>query len=266
MEINHKGSVGAGRARRAQAGVKRFIQASSCSTYGAGGDEMRTETSDLAPQTAYARCKILVEQGVRALMDDALHPGLHAQRHRLRRQPAAALRPGAQQPLRLRPHHRRDPHDLGRLALAADHPYRGHLPGDALRADGADARRSPARPSTSAPTARTTASARSPRSWPRTFPGCALTVGDSRRRHPQLPRLLRQDPRRTCRSSAPAGPPSAAPASSRAVFERIGLTREMFEAAALHPAEGAEAPARHRPARRAPPLARSAGRLTFADA
>ena len=45
--------------------------------------------------------------------------------------------------------------------------------------DGADARRSPARRSTSAPTPRTTASARSPRSWPRTFPGCALTIGDS---------------------------------------------------------------------------------------
>jgi nucleoside-diphosphate-sugar epimerase len=56
------------------AGVKRFIQASSCSTYGAGGDDMRTETSELAPQTAYARCKILVEQDVRALMDDAFTP------------------------------------------------------------------------------------------------------------------------------------------------------------------------------------------------
>ena len=48
------------------AGVARFIQASSCSTYGAGGDEMRTETSALAPQTAYARCKILVEERRRA--------------------------------------------------------------------------------------------------------------------------------------------------------------------------------------------------------
>jgi nucleoside-diphosphate-sugar epimerase len=73
MEINHKGSVAIARLAR-DAGVKRFIQASSCSTYGAGGDDMRTETSELAPQTAYARCKILVEQDVRALMDDAFTP------------------------------------------------------------------------------------------------------------------------------------------------------------------------------------------------
>ena len=73
MQINHKGSVGLATKARA-AGVKRFIYASSCSTYGAGGDEMRTETSDLAPQTAYARCKILVERDVRALMDETFTP------------------------------------------------------------------------------------------------------------------------------------------------------------------------------------------------
>lgn len=73
MDVNHRGSVGLARLAR-EAGVKRFIQASSCSTYGAGGDEMRTETSELAPQTAYARCKILVEEGVRELMADDFTP------------------------------------------------------------------------------------------------------------------------------------------------------------------------------------------------
>jgi nucleoside-diphosphate-sugar epimerase len=73
MEINHLGSVGLAKKARA-AGVKRFIYASSCSTYGAGGDEMRTETSDLAPQTAYAKCKILVEGDVRALTDETFTP------------------------------------------------------------------------------------------------------------------------------------------------------------------------------------------------
>jgi nucleoside-diphosphate-sugar epimerase len=73
MAINHEGSVALGRMAR-EAGVKRFIQASSCSTYGAGGDELRTETSALAPQTAYARCKILVEEGLRDLMDDDFTP------------------------------------------------------------------------------------------------------------------------------------------------------------------------------------------------
>lgn len=73
MDVNHRGSVGLARLAR-EAGVTRFIQASSCSTYGAGGDEMRTETSELAPQTAYARCKILVEEGVRELMADDFTP------------------------------------------------------------------------------------------------------------------------------------------------------------------------------------------------
>lgn len=73
MQINHQGSVGLAKKAR-EAGVKRFIYASSCSTYGAGGDEMRTETSDLAPQTAYAKCKILVERDVRALMDESFTP------------------------------------------------------------------------------------------------------------------------------------------------------------------------------------------------
>jgi len=73
MEINHEGSVALARMAR-DAGVKRFVYASSCSTYGAGGDEMRTETSALAPQTAYARCKILVEQEVRPLMDETFTP------------------------------------------------------------------------------------------------------------------------------------------------------------------------------------------------
>src|SRR5918992_297299 len=73
MTINHKGSVALAEKARA-AVVSRFIYASSCSTYGAGGDEMRTEASDFAPQTAYAKCKILVERDVRALMDERFAP------------------------------------------------------------------------------------------------------------------------------------------------------------------------------------------------
>ena len=211
--INHKGSVGLARKAR-EAGVKRFIQASSCSTYGAGGDEMRTETSALAPQTAYARCKILVENGVRELMDDALHPGLHAQRHRLRRQPAAALRPRAQQPLRLRPHHRRDPHDLGRLALAADHPYRGHLRGDALRAEGADSDAVAGEAFNVGADSGELPHPRDRRDRGRDLPGLRADHRRQWRRHPQLPRLLRQDPRAHARVPRPAGPPSAARGSS----------------------------------------------------
>lgn len=73
MQVNHRGSVTlAERAR--EAGVKRFVYASSCSIYGAGGDDWRTEESPTAPQTAYARCKILVERDLKALQDDRFTP------------------------------------------------------------------------------------------------------------------------------------------------------------------------------------------------
>ncbi|TCR61510.1 SDR family oxidoreductase [Bosea sp. BK604] len=66
--INHEGSVRLARLCKA-AGIARFVYASSCSIYGAGGSEAKTELSSLHPQTAYARCKILVEEEVRKLSD-----------------------------------------------------------------------------------------------------------------------------------------------------------------------------------------------------
>ena len=50
--------------------------------------------------------------------------------------------------------------------------------------------------------ATTIASARSPRRSAEAFPNCAHRVRQQRRRQPQLPCLLRQDPRRSCRASA----------------------------------------------------------------
>jgi nucleoside-diphosphate-sugar epimerase len=73
MEINHRGSVEFARKCKA-AGVKRFVYASSCSIYGAAGDEMKTETSSFEPQTAYARCKVLVERDLRAMIGPAFTP------------------------------------------------------------------------------------------------------------------------------------------------------------------------------------------------
>jgi len=62
--INHQGSVNIARLAKA-AGVKRFVYASSCSVYGLGtGSDFLTETSPIRPQTAYAKCKALVEQDV----------------------------------------------------------------------------------------------------------------------------------------------------------------------------------------------------------
>jgi len=65
-EINHAGSVRIAQLARA-AGVRRFVYASSCSVYGIGTGEFLDETSAVNPQTAYARCKVLVEQDVAKL-------------------------------------------------------------------------------------------------------------------------------------------------------------------------------------------------------
>jgi nucleoside-diphosphate-sugar epimerase len=73
-DINHRGSVNLARACVA-AGVPRFVYTSSCSVYGAASDGAeRTEESEPLPQTAYARCKVMVERDVGALADDRFSP------------------------------------------------------------------------------------------------------------------------------------------------------------------------------------------------
>jgi nucleoside-diphosphate-sugar epimerase len=71
--INHEGSVTLAQRCR-EAGVARFIYTSSCSVYGAGSEAPRTEKSPTDPQTAYARCKVLVERDVGALAGDDFTP------------------------------------------------------------------------------------------------------------------------------------------------------------------------------------------------
>ncbi|HEX4023309.1 MAG TPA: SDR family oxidoreductase [Steroidobacteraceae bacterium] len=65
-QINHEGSVHlANLARRA--GVRRFVYTSSCSVYGLGSGDFLDESSPVNPQTAYARCKTLVERDLRPM-------------------------------------------------------------------------------------------------------------------------------------------------------------------------------------------------------
>lgn len=71
-EINHRGSVALASAAK-RAGVPRFVYMSSCSVYGVA-DGTVDETSPVDPQTAYARCKALVERDVTALADDEFSP------------------------------------------------------------------------------------------------------------------------------------------------------------------------------------------------
>lgn len=72
-EINHRGSVHVAATAKA-AGVTRFVYTSSCSVYGAATSDLVDEESPLAPQTAYAECKQLVERDVGALADDDFSP------------------------------------------------------------------------------------------------------------------------------------------------------------------------------------------------
>jgi nucleoside-diphosphate-sugar epimerase len=72
-DINHLGSVHMARMAK-EAGVPRFLFASSCSLYGAAGDKMLDETADFNPITAYGRSKVLVEQDVAKLADDRFSP------------------------------------------------------------------------------------------------------------------------------------------------------------------------------------------------
>jgi nucleoside-diphosphate-sugar epimerase len=71
--INHRGSVQLATAAKA-AGVPRFVYTSSCSVYGAGTGDIKTEQSPVSPQTAYAECKACVERDVGALAGDAFSP------------------------------------------------------------------------------------------------------------------------------------------------------------------------------------------------
>ena len=71
-DINHHGSVRLARLAK-EAGVERFVYMSSCSVYGVA-DGTVDETSPTNPQTAYARCKALVERDVTALADDGFSP------------------------------------------------------------------------------------------------------------------------------------------------------------------------------------------------
>jgi len=73
FDINHHASVKMAELARA-AGVSRFVFSSSCSTYGAAGDDFLDENAALNPVTPYGESKVLVERDVRLLANDDFSP------------------------------------------------------------------------------------------------------------------------------------------------------------------------------------------------
>jgi len=73
-DINHLASVRLARAAK-EAGVRRFLYASTCSVYGtSGGDVLVDEDASLAPVTPYAESKVRVEADLDALADADFEP------------------------------------------------------------------------------------------------------------------------------------------------------------------------------------------------
>ena len=71
--INARASIDVAKAAKS-AGVERFIFASSCSNYGAAGDDFLDESSDFNPVTPYGESKVKVEQAVTKMASDSFSP------------------------------------------------------------------------------------------------------------------------------------------------------------------------------------------------
>ena len=72
-DINHHASVRLARLAK-EAGVRRFLYASTCSVYGSAGEDLVTESAPLKPLTPYAESKVRVEDDVAALADESFSP------------------------------------------------------------------------------------------------------------------------------------------------------------------------------------------------
>lgn len=73
QEINAQASIDLAHLAK-EAGVPRFIYASSCSNYGASGDSFIAEDGDLNPVTPYGASKVEAEAAITVLADETFSP------------------------------------------------------------------------------------------------------------------------------------------------------------------------------------------------
>jgi nucleoside-diphosphate-sugar epimerase len=73
FSINHEGTLRLARAAK-DAGVTRFLFASSCSLYGAAGSAAVAEDAEFFPVTPYGETKVLAERDLALLADDDFSP------------------------------------------------------------------------------------------------------------------------------------------------------------------------------------------------
>ena len=72
-DVNHTGAVRLARAAE-KAGATRFVFSSSCSNYGAAGEELLDESAPFNPVTPYGHSKVLAEQDLSELAADRFSP------------------------------------------------------------------------------------------------------------------------------------------------------------------------------------------------
>lgn len=68
FDVNYRASIDIAKKAKSQ-GVKSFVFASSCSTYGFADDTPRREDSPINPLTAYAKSKVYTEKELKTLAD-----------------------------------------------------------------------------------------------------------------------------------------------------------------------------------------------------
>lgn len=228
FQINHQGSVKLAQAAKA-AGVTRFVYMSSCSVYGIGEEgEIKTEESPVNPQTAYAECKVLVERDLAQLADDSFSPVF------LRN--ATAFGPSPRQRFDVVLNNLAGlAWTTGKIAMVSDGtPWRplvhildiAQAVACALEAPREAIHNQVFNVGDSRYNYRVREIAEI---VAEVFPGCELTFGrndgDNRSYRVDFSKIATRLPGFACRYDAVAGARQL-----RAVFERIGMTREIFEA------------------------------------